>query len=325
MPHPNDAFWQELQTIRRALNGVAAQARMAQEASQAVKREHAVTMGALVNLGNLIEALKVSRTGSNEDPGIVRIEDIPGTRIPYDAILSVPIDANSVEMRQDTFSVSQFGPFVVVKRSIIFLSQFQAQREDPETGDVATFLGRSNGRFRPAHSANDFLDALLPADVTRVVAAPGTGAPSYASPSSHSPYRTMEFDGRIELRNQGSQMPRSNVSVPTAFYTTGINAPWELGALDYYGRSEVIEIDVKPQHVNNPDAGNIQALVAGSPFPFLDAQYDHHEGINDEFDAAVGVDDPDPVTRLPAGELFVILHGYRILQPPTAVTELRRA
>jgi len=99
------------------------------------------------------------------------------------------------------------------------------------------------------------------------------------------------------------------------------NAEWQsgLGTLDFYARANVIEFRVEPQHVNNPSAGNIQGIGAGGVFPFSDAQFDNHEGINDPENLAVIDGDPDPVTRLPAGTLIIGMHGERIIQPPGAV------
>ena len=168
----------------------------------------------------------------------------------------------------------------------------------------------------------DTMDGHLPADVVRLIAFPGTGAPSYASPSNHSPYRSMEFDGRIEERALSNSFPRSNISVPSCFWTTQINSPFELGALDFYGRSDVIEFRVTPTHINNPNFGNLSGYGAGGVFPFLDSQYDHHEGINDQENPIVVAGDPDPVQRLPQGIIIIGLHGYRIIQPPGAVVNL---
>ncbi len=296
---------------------------VAPEEIGAVRREHQLVMNHLRDLGNVLTALKGEKIGGGSgDPDVVRIENVPGRRIPFDFLTEIPINANDTSIRQGTITIDQSGPYVAQARCMTFLSQFQFQRRDPESGIIGTFLGRSNGRFRPPHSAWDVMDAFLPADTVRLVAFPGTGAPSYSSPALHSPYRTMEFDARIEVRAQSNSYPRGNIPVPSAFWTTQINAPFQLGALDWFGRNEVVDFLVQPQHVNNPPVGNLFGFGAGGVFPFADAQYDHHEGINDEEDPAVVTGDPDPVTRLPVGLVIIGFHGYRIIQPPGAVTNV---
>ncbi len=249
-----------------------------------------------------------------------RIENIPGRRVAFDLITEIQIDANDTSVRTGTATISQEGPFVAVARAATFLSDF-AFRAGTEQS-APRLLGRSNGRFRPIHSAADISDALLPADVQRVIAFPGNGGPSYSSPALHSPYRTMEFDARVKMINQGTSFPRSNIPVPTPFWTTFINSPWQLGALDFFARADVIQFEVQPQHTNNPAAGNLAGFGATGVFPFIDAQYDHHEGIDDTEDPAAQQGDPDPITRLPQGTFIILLHGYRIIQPPGAVVNL---
>jgi hypothetical protein len=136
----------------------------------------------------------------------------------------------------------------------------------------------------------------------------------------------MEFDGRIIVENAGSSYPRQNISVPSTFWTNECVGPQELGALDFFERGEVITFRVQPNHVNNPPAGNVDGncifgLDPPSVWPFLQGQYDRHEGIctpgafsfTDE-----GVLVPttiDPIQRLPDGILTIGFLGYRIQQP----------
>lgn len=324
----------EMDQIRRTAEWAAQEARRAAEQAQAsgsnidqavaqVRREHELVMQNLTDLSNVLASLQTNRIGGGSgNPDVQRIEDIPGRRVPFDLLTEINIAANDTSIRTGTSTISQTGPFVAVARYCAFLSQYTFSFRDPETGDtLPTFLGRSNGRFRPIHSAGDVMDAILPADVQRIVAFPGTGDASYSSPALHAPYRTMEFDARIEIKEQGSGYPRSNIPVPSPFWTTFINSPFPLGALDFYARAEVIQYSVQPQHVNNPRSGNLFGFTAGGIFPFSDAQFDHHEGINDPENPAVGEDDPDPVTRIPTGVLIIGQHGYRIIQPPGAVTQ----
>ena len=141
----------------------------------------------------------------------------------------------------------------------------------------------------------------------------------------------MEFDGYIELRNAGSALPRQNRPVPTAFWTSSLGAGIELGALDFFERGEVIEVLVQPTHPQNPSYGNVDGSVIfpnsvvppASGWPFLDGQFDSHEGIatpgaitNVVAGPAPTILAEDPITRAPAGILIVALEGYRIDQPP---------
>lgn len=306
------AFLQEQQRIRQAAEFAAGTARRADERVTSLQREHDTLLQALKQMDQTLGAIQKIGGGSG-NPDIQRIENIPGRRVPFDMVTEISIAANDTSLRTGTFTVSQEGPFVVVARMATFLSQYTFQ-----DASGAAFLGRSNGRWRPIHSASDIMDAALPADVQRVVAFPGTGAPSYSSPALHAPYRSMEFDARIKMINQGASFPRSNIPVPSPFWTTFINSPFQLGALDFFARADVVEFQVQPQHVSNPNAGNLAGFGTG-PFPFSDAQFDHHEGINDTEDPDAEDGDPDPITRLPNGTLVLVLHGYRIIQPPGAV------
>ncbi|NLZ41371.1 MAG: hypothetical protein GX886_08990, partial [Comamonadaceae bacterium] len=184
------------------------------------------------------------------------------------------------------------------------------------------FQGRSFGRFRPIHSVNDWADAAAGVfNPITGLAFPGTGAAIYASPSNHSSFRTMEWDGVIEFFNQGAAYPRSNIQVPSAFWVSENNAAFQLGALDFFERGETMQWRVTPTHVNNPQAGNASAYGAAppNPFPFLGSQYDVHEGIVDPLIVGADANTQDPVNRLPDGILTIGFHGYRIIQPPGPV------
>lgn len=274
----------------------------------------------LKDLSTLIRAMDVKSSGSG-NPNLVRVEDIPGRRFPFDFLTEIPIAANDTTTRQGTITVDQSGPFVAASRVITFLSQFQFSVTDPTTQEIVNFLGRSNGRFRPPHSAWDIMDGTLPGDVQRIVAMPGTGNVAWSSPSTHAQYRTMEGDFRIETRFVSTGFPRSNIFVPSTFWTTQITSPFPLASLDFLGKAEVVTISVAPQHVNNPPAGNI-AGTAVAPYPFAASQFDQQEGVVDPFNALVGANDPDPVTRLPAGLVIAGFHGFRIQEPPGALTNI---
>lgn len=253
------------------------------------------------------------------DERVRYIESIPGRRIPYDFLVTIPIPENSTALAQQTKTVTQDGPFVAVARFAAFQSAFQFQKVDPVTGEKGVFQGRSFGRFRPMHSMWDLNDASAGVyQPVMGIAAPGTGAPIVASPSNMASYRSMEFDGLIELLNQGASYPRSNsdMGIPSAFYSESINAAFQLGALDFFERGETIQFKVIPTHVNNPPAGNLSGYAAGGLYPFLQSQYDVQEGINDSLNPDATT---DPVTRLPQGILWVGLHGIKIVQPPGPV------
>jgi hypothetical protein len=325
-------FSPELQQIADVANWAAGQARQAadqaaateansQQVIETIRGEHKLVTQHLTDLSNVLKSTRYDRSG-NGSPDIQRIENVPGRRVPFDELVAIQIDANDTSIRTGTITISQEGPFVAVARYASFLSQFSFQVRDPESNAIANFIGRSNGRWRPVHSAADIMDAILPADVQRLVAFPGTGDPSYSSPALHAPSRSMQFDARISMLNQGSSFPRSNIPVPSSFYSTFINSPFQLGALDFFPRADVIEFRVQPQHVNNPNSGNLFGFGAGGVYPFSDAQFDHHEGVADPENLDVDTGDPDPVTRLPTGTLLIGLHGYRIIQPPGAVVNL---
>lgn len=270
------------------------------------------------DLNNLAETLQqLTARGSGDPEHVKYIEQIPGRRIPFDLMVEIPIGANVTAAQQASTTISQDGPFVAVARYATFQSSHQFTVTDPNTQNVASFQGRSFGRFRPIHSAWDLNDGNPQYQPVVGQAFPGTGAGIYASPSNHSSFRTMEFDGVIQFQNQGSGFFRQNIRLPSVFYTSQINAPFALGALDFFERGEVLEWNVTPLHANNPGLGNVQSYGAGGFYPFINSQYDVHEGI---LDPVIAGQQTDPATRLPNGILIIGFHGYRIVQPPGPVT-----
>ncbi|MFQ5550688.1 MAG: hypothetical protein ACE5FJ_05575 [Gemmatimonadales bacterium] len=294
------------QMARRAL-GAAQGAQQNQQANQELLRT-------VHDLQKLVHSLQATRGGN---PGVQYIENIPGRRIPFDYLVDIIIGPNIVAQQQGTITIDQDGPFVAVSRVATFVSQYGFERTDPETSQTAIFNGRSFGRYRPIHSACDLNDGQPPSEVVKAVAFPGTGAPYTASVSNASPFRTMESDYRIKFENAGSSFPRSNLEVPSPFWTEFVNSPFKLGALDFFERGEVMTFKVLPQHANNAAFGNISGGGAPNPsFPFIDSQWDRVEGINDQNDAAAG--DTDPITRAPQGILTIGFHGFKIIQQPGA-------
>lgn len=280
---------------------------------------------ALANLQSSLGSIDSSSSGGNGDlptpeqvgeHSIRYIERIPGRRIPFDFLVDIIIGANVTTVQPGTRTVSQDGPFVAVGRYATFQSALQFAVRDPETGALATFNGRSFGRLRPIHSVTDYNDASFPFQPVTPMAFPGTGAPIYASPTNHSGFRTMEMDAFIEFINQGSGYPRGNQEVPSSFWASETNTLFQLGALDFFERGETLQWKIRPTHVNNPPAGNVSGFAAGGVYPFLDSQYDVHEGISDPLNRTVT---QDPVTRLPQGIVTLGFHGMRIIQPPGPV------
>lgn len=302
--------------------------------------------GRIEELSNVTTAMTATRTGFRGDPGVRLIEDIPGRRVPYVLLVDIPIGSDTTSIREGSVTISQEGPFVAVKRMATFQSAYEFQVTDPASLQVARFSGRSFGRYRPVHSVCDVMDSQHNSlsDASRwylaALANPGALGAGFTAlpggnlslPSNMSSFRSMEFDGRLSVINAGSSYPRQNISVPSSFWSDQCNGPWTLGALDFFERGEVITVRVQPNHVNNPPAGNVDAdcifpirtapLPAGG-WPFVNGQYDSHEGICTPQSSTLTAQNPlrqslvtpDPVTRLPDGILTVAWEGYRIIQP----------
>jgi hypothetical protein len=296
----------------------------------------------LADMARIADGMSMMRDGG-DSPGVVRIEDIPGRRVPFTLLVDIPISSNTTSVRQQSVTISQEGPFVAVKRMAIFQSAYEYAFTNDVTGQTARLAGRSFGRYRPIHSAYDLCDSqhAQKSDSTAWFLAASAGPPAagtplptgtLAMPSNMSSFRTMEFDGRITIINAGSSFPRQNIPVPSSMWSPQINAPFELGALDFFERGEVLTLQVQPTHVNNPPVGNVDgecifpaAAAAGFlGYPFVGGQYDSHEGICTPNGVVMGdsgdIDDwepstSDPVSRLPDGILTIGWEGYRIIQP----------
>lgn len=301
-------------------------------------------VGRVDELSRVTQAMSATRvSSSNRDAqfwqrGGTLIEDIPGRRIPYVMVVDIPIGADTTSIREGSVTISQEGPFVAVRRMATFQSALEYQVTNARTSVVSRFTGRSFGRYRPIHSVCDVNDSQHNATadagswwLAAFAAAPAIGVrlpgAALGLPSSMSSFRTMEFDGRISVVNAGSSYPRQNVSIPSSFWAQECNTPVTLGALDFFERGEVLTVRVQPNHVNNPPAGNIDGdavFPTGSGgWPFVEGQYDAHEGIATADPATMGGVDPrtpsllssDDVTRLPDGILTIAWEGYRIIQP----------
>lgn len=320
---------QILQQLRDGVNGSFARLNQMEQAIRNQSGDHALIRQELArqqrdmqNLSDAMSSVRAAGGGAmspaEQNRDYVRyINEIPGRRIPFDMIVEIPIGSGIRSEQQGTETVSQDGPFIATRRFCAFQSAHQFSVTDPDTGATAAFQGRSYGRFRPVHSTWDVNDAGAGVFPPVVGAAfPGTGAPIIASPSNHSSFRTMEFDGVVNFINQGSGFFRSNRPVPTSLYIQELNSPFELASFDFFERGEVLQWKVTPTHVSNPAAGNVQGILAGGAYPFIASQFDVHEGIADPFIQDVT---SDPVSRLPDGILIVGFHGFRIIQAPGPV------
>ncbi len=312
----NQQFTRQLQNLNERVNASFAMLKE-QKALLASKDQQIDQM--MQNYKVLETRLKSGGGDVGQIPHLQYIEQIPGRRIPFTLTVRIDIGSNVSSTQSASVTISQDGPFVAVARRIAFVSAYKFKVQDAETGAIANFVGRSNGRYRPCSSVSDLNDAG--AGVFNPVtgaALPGAGNAIYASPSNHSSFRTMSFDGDIRFVSQGSAYPRQNLAEPSAFFQNNINEEDELASLDFFERGETLNWEVTPTHVNNPPYGNVSSFGAGN-FPFLDSQYDVHEGIVD----APGDNPPDtdPVTRLPDGVLIIGFKGYKIIQPPGSVSK----
>lgn len=320
---PGQPLHGDLTDVAQTANAGAAQARQALEAARAsganyaqLEQYYKELQTQFLDLKNAVSRVQVQGRGG--DPNIQRIENIPGRRIPFDYTVDIQIAAGSTSTVQGSISISQEGPFVAVSRYATFCSLYQFGYTPPGTASQAIFNGRSWGRYRPVHSAYDGNDGQPVTAVTYAQPFPGTGAPHTVSPANESSFRSMEMDFRIQMREAGSSFPRSYLEVPSSMWVKSSGDAFELGALDFFERGEVITFNIVPLHQPNPAFGNISGFATGFPdFPFVDSQWDAIEGVNDQAQD-IGDTETDPVQRLPNGILTIGYHGYRIFQPAGA-------
>jgi len=298
-----------------ATNFAVNKAKEAAAVAHTMEQQHIELMKVVADMQKTMHSLQATRSGANA--GIQYIENIPGRRIPFDYLVDIPIGVDITSVQQGSITIDQDGPFVAVQRYATFVSQYGFQRTDPVDGAIAQFNGRSFGRYRPIHSAWDLNDGNPISEVVQAVGFPGAGAPYVASVANASPWRSMQPDFRIKFLNAGSSFPRSNIEVPSPFWTKQINSPFSLGALDFFERGETLQFNVLPLHANNAPFGNIAGFGApNTNYPFIDSQWDRIEGINDQNDA--NANDVDPITRAPQGILTIGFHGFKIIQQPGA-------
>jgi hypothetical protein len=320
----NQFEWQQfVQDVRNTANGAAGMARQAaqeagrvRQAVQQMQAEQSQMRQQWQQWGSQASNLdiKTSIGAGTGRPDLLAIEDIPGRRIPFDIPIEIAVEANTTSALTQSVTLSQDGPFIAVARAAVFLSSHTFQ----VTVDASTsrYSGRSFGRQRPISSMLDVMDAQqgdtqIPMQTENnytALAPPPVMA--QVVPNNKSPFRTMEWDGFIEYNNQ--IYPRQNAKVLSSLWAPGWDQKMDLPVLDYFEKGEVIEFKVQPTHVNNPAAGNIQALLGSGPY--LDSQYDAVEGIAYPSYPTVA-DTADAITRSPDGVLYLHLYGFKILQP----------
>lgn len=328
------ALREDVERVRRELTTLANQTgglnRMVQERLPLINDQ-------LKSLSTIASALKVERQsggGLAEPPnvhdrdrwrvghGVVRIEDVPGRRIPYVLSMDLYIGAGTTSDVEQSVTISQEGPFIAVRRMATFRSAHSFTYTNPSTAATSRFSGRSNGRFRPVSSAWDLNDAVNNAVVTTpnpLVANALAGAAAVTS--SMAAFRSMELDALIQVIVQGASFPRQNYPVPSSFWAHQITGGVDLGALDFFERGEQITVRVSPTHPNNPSYGNAngEAIFGTTGWPFLAGQFDPHEGVMTPGGIVDGSTPEtlasDPIVRVPDGVLTIAWEGYKIVQP----------
>ena len=332
-PQQQHSFQLWAQNIERAAAGANATARKAMDGySQALADVDALKQVVqnqdqrFQHMQGLMQGLRISGSQGGGDPSpaqvgrpdMLSIEEIPGRRIPYDLTIQIGIPDSQQSPLTGSYPLSMDGPFVAVARYATFISSYTFQVTSEQNNIILT--GRTWGRQRMISSVLDLMDAMpgwvdgLTSELDgtcdgEIVSPP---APAVTSrPASRSPFRSMTFDGYIEISS--STFPRQNQHVPTSLWAPGFNQMVQLPVLDYWEKGETIEFKVEPSHVNNPTAGNIQGLLGS--MPYLAGQYDGQEGIMyPAWQCTPG--QADIIQRRPSGILVVGLLGYKILQPP---------
>lgn len=298
--------------LRQLAQSAAYGARAGRENSQSIAEMRKEFQG----LAQMLSRVQIQK--SSGDPNIQRVENIPGRRTPMTMLVDIAIPASDTGVKQGSITVNQEGVFIATARMATLQSTYAYTVTPVGGGAAASFYGRSYGRYRPIHSAWDLNDGRPVCQVAMGgLAFPGTGAPFIASPSNLAPFRSMEGDFRIRFTNAGASMPRSNLEVPSTFWTKNIVEPFPLACLDFFERGEVMQFRVAPQHANNPEFGNLTGFAANPNFPFAGSQWDAIEGIDDSIQE-LGTQTTDPVTRVPNAILTIGFEGYLIQQPAGA-------
>ncbi len=147
--------------------------------------------------------------GSRERPFYV--EDIPGKRVPFWAVIQITIPAQSVSRTSGIHTLSMDGPFVATDIFAHFL---------PSTGGggQATAINRWRG------PASDEPETELAANV----------------------YSVDVPDFFWELEDAGSNRARQNLPIPSAVFSHGRVNLGEFGVGDFFERQSVIRVWITP-------------------------------------------------------------------------------
>lgn len=307
----------------KGLRDMASVVQQARGDVQAVQQAHGEMGQQLGQLMGMMQGMKVG-SGSGKSgpspnqigrPDMLAIDEIPGRRVPWDLTMQIAVPDQATGPLTATYPLSMDGPFVAVARYATFISSYTFQVSQ-ESGSPR-YTGRTWGRQRPISSVLDLMDAMGWADGLGIetdgdCAEGGPPMTAVASrPVSRSPGRSMVFDGYVQIKN--STYPRQNQQVPTSLWAPGWDQMVQLPVLDYWEKGDSIEVELEPMHVNNPMAGNIQALLGS--MPFLGGQFDGQEGIMyPSWQCTPG--QSDTIQRRPSGVFVLGFLGFKILQPP---------
>lgn len=197
-----------------------------------------------ITIGSLLAALRTQQTKvqtlesqQQELLALVRqsanapkwIENIPGVRSPYFAVVEITIAANSTSKVEGTFSVSTDGPFVVTAIGMWF------QRTSSPY----------NGLWAPATTVDL---AIAPASQQH-----GFGY-LFDKPVCGS------FD--VELAESGSDRNWQNAAFSSALFSPSVGGLYVLPTANMFGRSSVVTVRVTPT-VAQTVAGKVQTLLLG--------------------------------------------------------------
>ena len=103
--------------FERLLNHLAGSARVHEQQLGAMQQQ-------VADLQDALNATAMRRSG-DQHPGVVRIEDIPGRRVPYTLLVDIPIGANTTSQQTSSVTISQEGPFIAVRRMATFQSIYE--------------------------------------------------------------------------------------------------------------------------------------------------------------------------------------------------------
>src|SRR6185295_7448153 len=106
----------------------AQQSRQNAETLATLTRQQADMIKNAQQLNQMLAQLAAQRTGGN--PALQYVENIPGRRVPFDLLVSIPIGADLTSETQGSMTINQDGPFIAVARYAFFLSQYAFQFTD---------------------------------------------------------------------------------------------------------------------------------------------------------------------------------------------------